>query len=126
MENIRSVMLLRGSPAERPRIQVIAGIAFLGLGAYFLINLLMNLINPERIVGGFGIRAVIVIPFILFMGGWLVYTALRRRYFLLIQSEKDRRKIVFRGDVDTHGLTQFITEVQSIINMEITSRVDAV
>ncbi|MDB5035616.1 MAG: hypothetical protein JWQ98_2857 [Chlorobi bacterium] len=121
-ENVRSIELKQGSPAERPMVQLVLGMIIFGGALYWLSGVVAWWNTPWAI----NYRFLIVPPPMLLLGSWLIYAALRKRYFLRICLDRGERKIVFRGDVDRDGLQEFMGATKRRFEMEIISRADGV
>jgi hypothetical protein len=91
-----------GSRAERPRIQMIAGMLLGGLGVYGVYMLIKVGLAFMRWEAGFIVFGGI--------GFWLFYEALRCGYYLLVTGTQETRKIVFDGKVEESQLREFLSK----------------
>jgi hypothetical protein len=90
-ENIQSIEVRFGSNAERPLLQIIAGMLLAGLGYAGAVMVFDNL-SPSR-----GLRWGLGLIFFGCLGIWMFWEALRRSHYLLVITRNDRRKLIFKG-----------------------------
>jgi hypothetical protein len=103
---IQSVKVRFGSSAERPVVQVIAGLLLLGLG-----------IAGAAMVMASGMRGVLRglrwgLGFMVFgaFGVWFLHETFKKTHYLHVTSHKDSRKLVFRGEFKDAELNQFLLD----------------
>jgi hypothetical protein len=88
-EEIQTIEVHFGSNAERPLLQIIAGVLLAALGCA---GAVMIFDNPGR-----GLRWGL--GFIIFgcLGVWMLWEAIHKSHYLLVLTRKDRRKLVVHG-----------------------------
>jgi hypothetical protein len=88
-EEIQSIEVRFGPNAERPLLQIIAGILLATLGC---VGAVMIVANPGR-----GFRWGV--GFICFgaLGVWMLWETIHKSHYLLVTTRNDRRKLVFKG-----------------------------
>jgi hypothetical protein len=107
-DDIRRIELAHGFASERPMTQFAVGIVFLAASAYMLSGVVSWLIyGSELPIMG---RALLLPVFPTLLGGWMVWTALRKRTYLSIETGKGRRKIILRGPVEMIALQDFLEQ----------------
>ena len=105
-EDIRRIELTHGAASERPRVQLIIGIVLLAVSAYMFFRVITWLIyGAEYTVAG---ESFLLPAFPAFLGGWMVWTALRKRTYLSVTTGNSSRKIIFRGPVESVALQDFL------------------
>jgi hypothetical protein len=121
-DDIEKIVLKYGLASERPIIDVLIGSGFLLVGLFISIPLLFSYFSElsqgtsVRPAGakfvGFGLM---FIPFAIMF----FYLALRKRYYFYVQLRKDKRKIVFHGEVYPVHIRSFIREANSKLGWQI-------
>jgi hypothetical protein len=89
-----------GSRAERPLVQMIAGIVLGCVGVYGVFMAMRVGVVLLRWEAGFIVFGGI--------GVWLLIESLRRGHFLLVTCSKENRKLVFDGKTDESELREFL------------------
>ena len=105
-EEIQSIEVRFGSNAERPLLQIIAGIILTALGCA---GAVMIFDNPGR-----GLRWGL--GFIIFggLGIWMLWEAIHKSHYLLVITRNDRRKLVFKGRWAASDFDQFTQDATSL------------
>lgn len=112
---IKSISLGRGLNAERPIIEIVIGIAFLVVSVYISWPFFWAIWEsiflhpgykdaPLPSVAKFSILGLLFVP----IGLSFITKALRRRYFLLIETNKDKRKILFYDNLTYYEIRSFL------------------
>jgi hypothetical protein len=91
-----------GSRAERPLVQLIAGVILGGLGVYGVFMAFRVGLALLRWEAGFIVFGA--------MGIWLLIESLRQGHYLLVTCSKEKRKLVFDGKVDESAMKDFLTK----------------
>jgi hypothetical protein len=101
-EEIQTIETGFGSSAERPLLQLIAGLLLVGLG---LVGVAMIMASGMR-----GFRWGV--GFLVFggLGAWILYEAVKKSHFLRVICVKDTPKLVFRGTFRDVDCSKFITD----------------
>lgn len=100
---IREVQLSYGLGSERPLATTILGLVLLVVGLWPLGNLILVLARG----GVFYVEAIAGVAFVA-LGVWLIRFALRKRLHLLVRTERQRRKLLFHGNVTQEGLVELL------------------
>ncbi|EEF60007.1 hypothetical protein [Pedosphaera parvula] len=102
---IDRMVLTSGSGAENPIPQLILSVVLLAIGAFGIIPLLAGNFTMLRIKFGFGVFGLI--------GAWLVWEALRKQTYLLIQTRSTKRKLFFKGTIEPEALAKFLKSAET-------------
>ncbi len=120
-EQIASMTLERGIKSERPLVDILIGSAFILTGFYVYWPLLLSLwgkiflspgseLAPRIASSKLIVFGLILVP----VGVYLIFTALKKRYFLLIITTHGmKRKIVFDADISYTEIRSFIEQVRT-------------
>jgi len=101
-EDVRRVEVHFGSSAERPGLQLIAGILLLALGATGLAMVLASGMRGLRWGVGFMLFGC--------FGAWFLYETFKKSHYLQVTRHQDVRKLVFRGNFSEADFTAFSKE----------------
>ena len=96
----------RGSRAERPLVQSIAGVILGGVGVYGVFMALRVGLALLRWEAGFIVFGGI--------GIWLLIESLKQGHFLLVTCSKEKRKLIFDGKVEESALKDFLTKAAGL------------
>lgn len=111
---IRRITLCNGFQCERPILAglfglVVSAIGIAGVAIFF-----------GALARGFVIsKYVMALPVCLLVGLWMIFTAMKRGFYLDVKLESDQRKLCFRGAVDEGALDRFLCEVESQFGYQI-------
>lgn len=110
----RGVTLRHGFQAPSPVLQILLGSALAALGYWPA----RHLVHWFRHGGTFVSVEAGGIAFA-FLGVWMIVTALRRGYFLSVETEQGRKRLEMRGPVSPGELEAFRRGVARVWGMEI-------
>ncbi len=99
-DQVQSIEIRHGLQAERPLVQGITGLAFIGLGAVGIYIMVEGGIAALRWALGFLVFGG--------LGAWLLWEATKQGHYLKIICLGDSRKLVFKGKIQTEELSGFI------------------
>jgi hypothetical protein len=105
-DEVQIIEIKFGSSAERPLIQVIAGLMLVGLGYIGLTMIIMNAMRGSRwglgfiVFGGFGL--------------WFLYETFKKTHYLRVICRNDKRKLVFRGAFQEAEFSKFINDATKL------------
>lgn len=111
---IRNITLRYGFQAMHPAPQIIVGWALILLG-YFP---LLHFIHWAQHGGVFIDLEAWIIPFAA-IGGWLVYSATKRGYFLEVGQDKGTKRLTFSGKPNPGDLGAFLTTIEQDYGLKI-------
>ena len=119
------IILAHGYQANRPLIQIAIAAVLLSLG-YFagihpITNYIINLIgNPEA-----AIRPTVYTIFMALIwtpiGIYLVIDALKQRYYLLVETDTNKQKIVFQDKISKNEVYNFVNSIRDQFRYSIRS-----
>ena len=114
---IKNIVLKRGVASERPIIDTSLGALFLAAGLYISIPLLANFVSPVILISNSGFFSTSLKPFafsLLFfpLSGVFFYQVIKKRYYLLVTTRNNMRKIVFEKEVTIMKIIKFIDKVE--------------
>ncbi|MFM9963293.1 MAG: hypothetical protein ACKV2Q_18950 [Planctomycetaceae bacterium] len=111
---IRRITLCNGFQCERP---ILAGLLGLVVSAVGLagVAIFFGALGAGFVVS----KYVMALPVCLLVGCWMIFTAMKRGFYLDVILESDRRKLCFQGSVDVASLDQFLREVESQLGYQI-------
>ena len=117
-EQIVSMSLQRGIKSERPIIEIVIGTIFILIGGYIFLPMLSDLLNAISfgpVESRYGARKFVAMGLVFIpLGIYLIFDALRKRYFLLIATRTGKkRKIVFNTDISYSELRSFIDQART-------------
>lgn len=107
-DDITAVELCHGSGAQRPVVALVVGVILLVLS---LLPLVM-IANALRRSEPFPAKVIAAVAFV-FPALWLLDLALRRRWFLRVQTRRGARKIVFSKTTDQVSAESFLSSARS-------------
>lgn len=124
-DKVKQLSLLFGRASERPLMDFIIGFLFLAAGLFIALPLLKNIYDTAISLETeyFSPQAVKTLgaPLLFFLFSfYFFFLAFRKRYFLLVKTNKDFRKIIFKGKVKEEYLLEFIEKVSKIFGWKIT------
>lgn len=102
--DIARLELVYGSGAERPWLTLALGILLIGLGAVALARILSVFI--------WGSRVRLALFWMLsfgYLGCWLIWLTIRRRFLLLVRMQRGSRKVVFPSSMTSAQARTFVT-----------------
>jgi hypothetical protein len=104
---ITRIEIVRGSGAERPLVAAILGFALLAIAAAPLVIFInawrSNILFDSKIVAA----AAFVVPAL-----WLLDLAFRPRWMIVVHTQRDRRKLVFRNTKDRTAIDMFFNDAR--------------
>ena len=101
-EKVQNIQIHFGSAAERPLLQIIAGIMLMGLGCVGLFMMEQSGMRGLRwglgflVFGGFGL--------------WFLHETFTKSHYLRVICHNDSRKLVFRGAFEESEFSKFVAE----------------
>jgi hypothetical protein len=108
-DEVRTISVGRGAVAERPALQVVAGLALLGAGVWLLLGFIAMVFDLE---GGGSLRFAWALgAFCLGLGGWALREGLRRGAFVRVETSSGMRKLALHGEVDDATLREFVARM---------------
>lgn len=125
-DEIEKISIHYGSFSERPVIQAIISICLIIIGAIAFLPVLRFIFLEKDPSGASPANWK---PFILglplaMLGCWFFFDIFRRRYYLLIDTSEKSRKIVFKSEVSSSELFNFIQEAKIIFGYNIESKLN--
>jgi hypothetical protein len=113
---IRQIGLRWGRQAARPLVQLVLGIAFAGGGGFIEIAMILEWLRH----GGTLIDLVVVgLAIMTLLGAWLLWTALRRGFYLDVQTDSRAEKICFDRRLTREEVEAFLDEVRQRLGYQI-------
>jgi hypothetical protein len=111
---VSRVVLDRGLQAARPMVQMLIGIALIGFLAWPLYRLWFLFRYGGIAFGREGALGALSI-----LGGWLVYDAFRKGWFLKLETRFGAHKLPFAKGALPDGLEDFVQRVHSELGIAI-------
>jgi hypothetical protein len=117
-EEIRSIELLRGSPAQHPFWMFVFGVILVALGFFSLRRLYAwwfqgaGIFDFELLMGAF-----------LVLGIYALWEAAQRVPLLLVRTARGPRRLVFQGAVTSEELQDFLQRLENEFGYTVRSRV---
>jgi hypothetical protein len=109
-EDVRRIALCWGFQAPRPFVQAVLGIGLLLAGIYILVRIIMELMaHGGQVVG----RLLIGLVIVGLLGGWLLFEAFKRGYYLEVRTEKRTEKLRFNRRLSRAEIEEFVASVRS-------------
>lgn len=98
LDMIRNVSLEYGNPVERPMTQILIAFILVGLGLILGFWPLYSMISK----GNLPETGTVLMPFcyavpLMVIGGWFFVRCFQKKYFLYVETEGDKRKLVFES-----------------------------
>src|SRR5713226_2976606 len=120
-ERVRDVVLLYGSAARRPIIQIAASLITFGLGVILGFLLLYHFLFfwAARNHGYFNPTLIVSSATLTFTGVYLFRGVLRQCYYLLVKTDKANLKIVFQSSTKPLEISEFINKAQDDLGYKI-------
>jgi hypothetical protein len=112
---IVGVELRRGIGGERPIVQVLFAVALIA-GGLVLTGALSVAGQMPRGAGRLAAGGVLL----LVLGGYVLWTAVRPKLFLLVRTRNDQRKLLFHGRVDLASLRAALDEAKLRFGYDVT------
>ena len=113
-DSIRHLSLGYGFQSERPLLQVLFGSIILAVGVWPVIRIARWLFFG----GDLSTLEVLLVGFLIF-GVWGVYSAVKRGYYILVETDRDRRKLAFSSPVARDDIQSFLADVHSTLDYEV-------
>ena len=112
-KDIQKITLKYGFQSERPVVEIIFGIVIIGLGIYFFIKFLLEIL-VNRIAYVDDVLSLLLLP----VGGYFVINGFRKRFYFEVILDNDKRKFPLGKKPDIGELKNFtkIASVYSYIN----------
>ncbi len=101
--DIQKITLKHGFQSERPIAEIVFGIFVVGLGLYFFLNFLLEIV-VHRLIYLEDLLSLFLLP----IGAWFVIDGFRKRFYFEVVLNNDRRKFPLRKSTDTGELQKFI------------------
>lgn len=105
--DVRTIEVKYGWRAERPLLHGVGGMALAGLG----------ILGIKMLLGSdFILSARWGLGFLVFgaLGGWLIWEAFRRGYYLHVACARESRKLIFAGEVRIDELRSFVRKIEEL------------
>ena len=120
IKNMHVISLEQGSPVERPIVQIFIGIMLLAMGIGFGVWPLFDMFSKNDLSSNsYSLWPfAFAVPLIL-IGFWFLTEFFQKRYFLLIETEKELRKIVFDTNVSDHEVRLFVDRANRLFGLNI-------
>ncbi len=118
VDEINTISYKYGCTAERPLVNIILGIIFIGSGLHSLPSIYYWFTE-----GGTITEFDFVIPMLSVLGLWLISTVVISRHYLHVFTVNDSRKLILRGDVVRDELDCFLTQIYDAIKIEVTDTI---
>lgn len=113
-DSIRQMSLRYGFQSERPLLQVLFGSILCLVGLWPVIH-----ITNWLIFGGVFLALETLLIFFLIFGIWGIYTGVRRGYYLLVEMDRDTRKLAFSSPVAREDIEAFLAEARTAFGYDI-------
>ena len=102
-KDIHKITLKYGFHSERPLAEIIFGVAVIGVGIYFFIKFILEILI-NRIVYVDDILSLLLLP----VGGWFIVDGFRKRLYFEVTLNNDKRKFPLGKKPDLKELRKFI------------------
>lgn len=102
-KDIQRITLRHGFQAERPIAEIVFGIFVIGLGLYFFLNFIL-----EILVHRFTYLDDLLSLFLLPIGAWFIFDGFRKRLYFEVALGNDKRKFPLGKSPDKGELQKFI------------------
>lgn len=113
---IRRITPVYGCASERPILGLCAALVCLGFGGAASLSALGALSNPLiRLRLGLIVAALFTLP----MGVWLLWTVIRRSYYVRVTTDREVRKLRLHGATDPSLLERFLADARHRFGYEI-------
>lgn len=115
-DRIQEIHLRWGIQAARPLVQLVLGGGFLAVACFIQLRMLWEWFRHGgtiyvEVVAGLVILGVV--------GGWLLFTALRRGFYLAVQTSGGQEKVRFHRRVPRQEIETVLNEARSRFGYEI-------
>jgi hypothetical protein len=117
-KDIQSTHLSFGASEERPLAMIVFGILFIGIGLLPVKHIISWFLEGGTLVDLELAMLASIIP-----GVGLIAYGVRRRFFLLVNTGTDKRKLVFDSTTQKSDVEQFIQQARSQFQFEIHSNI---
>ena len=101
-KDIQKITLNYGFQSERPVVEIIFGIVIIGLGIYFFIKFLLEIL-VNRIAYVDDVLSLLLLP----VGGYFVINGFRKRFYFEVILDNDKRKFPLGKKPDIGELKNF-------------------
>lgn len=117
-DSIREIHLRWGVQAARPLVQLILGAGFLGVACYIPMRMVWEWFRYDGVMNQ-GKAAVWIVTLLGLLGGWLLFTALRRGFYLAVQTNNAQEKVRFDRRMSREEIENFLNEARRRFGYEI-------
>ena len=122
-QEIRRAEVLYGSGSANPMFQALAAVFFVALGAVFGLLPIYHLL--VKFNGGGGSNSDFRIPvsasMLVLVGAWLLSEVIRRRHYILVNTQLGRKKLWFSRGIAANEIEKFIQDANSRFGYSIRS-----
>lgn len=108
--DVRHIALRWGFQAPRPFVQTVLGAGLLLGGVFILVKIILELRAHGGEISG---RLLIGLVIVGLFGGWLLFEAFKRGYYLEVRTEKRAEKLRFSRQLSREEIEEFIASVRS-------------
>jgi hypothetical protein len=115
-DRIREIHLRWGAQAARPLVQLILGGGFLGAACYIQVSMLWEWFRYGGVIHAEVVAGLVVLGFV---GGWLLFTALRRGFYLAVQTSGAQEKVRFDRRLPRQEIETLLNEARRRFGYEI-------
>lgn len=115
-DRIREIHLRWGIQAARPLVQLVLGGGFLAAAGYILVTMLWEWFRHGGVIHVEVVAGLVVLGVV---GGWLLFTALRRGFYLAVQTNNAREKVRFDRRLPRQEIQPFLNEARRRFGYEI-------
>lgn len=115
-DRIREIHLRWGIQAARPLVQLILGGGFLGGACYIQVSMLWEWFRHGGVIHVKVVAGFVILGFV---GGWLLFTALRRGFYLAVQTSTTQEKVRFDRRAPRQEIETLLSEARRRFGYEI-------
>ena len=115
-DRIQEIHLRWGVQASRPLVQLILGGGFLGAACFIQGSMLWEWFRHGGVIH---VEVVVGLAVLGLVGGWLLFTALRRGFYLAVRTNSAQEKVRFDRRVSREEIELFLNEARRRFGYEI-------
>ena len=108
-ERIQHIQLRWGSRAARPLVQVLLGTVFLATGCVIQGLMLWEWLRNGGVIH---VEVVVGLAILALMGGWLLFDALKKGYFLEVSTDSRKEKLRFDRRLSLQKIESLLAEAR--------------
>lgn len=113
-KDISRMELLHGLAAERPLVQLVFGSILTIVGLYPL-KIIYGWLTLGGILYDIQILFLALVP----LGIWMIKGAIRKQYFISVETQNDTRKFIFKGEIEEVEMKEFLEKANRRWNYRI-------